>query len=291
MNSSRYLFARFGLAFGLHRKNKRLSEAAEEMHLLRMAEEIMGEDVWKQCEDIEDISVEYWTMRKLAIKKQDLEDRVREAGNVLDDSHEERNALLGESNQACLKLEKKRDELVQKSEVLVAERDHVVSLARQLRRKFDASRTKIQVLSAEAGSADIISDEKKKMEGYRVEFEKLKKSRDEVGRSIARLDEEITTIESKIAEDRQRLRQEASEAYQSIGKANRDVSQLTAEIGLIELDMQEQFVEIGRYVSTHAATNDVCRGICKNHENLVAQMHSLRSSIALNHKLAALAGN
>lgn len=261
------------------------------MHLLRMAEEIMGEDVWKQCEDIEDISVEYWTMRKLAIKKQDLEDRVREAGNVLDDSHEERNALLGESNQACLKLEKKRDELVQKSEVLVAERDHVVSLARQLRRKFDASRTKIQVLSAEAGSADIISDEKKKMEGYRVEFEKLKKSRDEVGRSIARLDEEITTIESKIAEDRQRLRQEASEAYQSIGKANRDVSQLTAEIGLIELDMQEQFVEIGRYVSTHAATNDVCRGICKNHENLVAQMHSLRSSIALNHKLAALAGN
>lgn len=291
MNSSRYLLARMALAFGLHRKNKRLSEAADEMHLLRMAEEILGEDTWDQCEEIEDLSVEYWTLRKLSIRKQEFEERVREAGNVLDDSHEERNALLSESNQACLSLEKKRDDLVRKSEALVAERDHVISQARQLRRKFDASRTKVQVLSGEGGNEEVIRDERRKMSEYKEEFGTLKASRDEVGKRISVLDDEIMRIEEKIAYDRARLREEASEAYQSIGKANRDVSQLTSEIGLIELEMQEQFVEIGRYVSNHASTDQACRKICKDHSNLVAQMQTLRTSIALNHKLAAMAGN
>ena len=84
--------------------------------------------------------------------------------------------------------------------------------------------------------------------------------------------------------------QEASEAYQSIGKANRDISQLSAEIGLIELGIQEHFCAIGRYVSNHASTNPVCRQICKDHLSLIAQMQSLRSSIALNNKLVSMAG-
>lgn len=291
MNSSRYLLARIALSFGIHRKNKRLSEAADEMHLLRMAEEILGEDVWEKAEDIEDISVEYWSLRKLTIKKNELEQKVREAGDVLNFSHEERNAILSESNQACLALEKKRDELVRQSEALVAERDSVISQARQLRRKFDASRTKIQVLSEENGNEDIVREERRKMMEYKTEFGRLKSSRDEVGKCIQKLDRSITRIEETIADDRSRLRQEAAEAYQSIGKANRDVSQLTAEIGLIELEMQEHFCEVGRYVSNHAGSDSVCRQICKDHAHLVAQMQSLRSSIALNHKLAAMAGN
>lgn len=291
MNSSRYLLARIALSFGIHRKNKRLSEAADEMHLLRMAEEILGEDVWEKAEDIEDISVEYWSLRKLTIKKNELEQKVREAGDVLNLSHEERNAILSESNQACLALEKKRDELVRQSEALVAERDSVISQARQLRRKFDASRTKIQVLSEENGNEDIVREERRKMMEYKTEFGRLKSSRDEVGERIQKLDRSITRIEETIADDRSRLRQEAAEAYQSIGKANRDVSQLTAEIGLIELEMQEHFCEVGRYVSNHAGSDSVCRQICKDHAHLVAQMQSLRSSIALNHKLAAMAGN
>ena len=88
-----------------------------------------------------------------------------------------------------------------------------------------------------------------------------------------------------------RLREEASEAYQSIGKANRDVSKLTAEVGLLDLKMQKHRCEIGRYVSNHAGSDATCRQLCKEHSHLVAQMQSLRSSIALNHKLATMASD
>ncbi|MBT7959114.1 MAG: hypothetical protein HN759_07245 [Akkermansiaceae bacterium] len=290
MNSTRYLLARVALSFGIHRKNKRMSEAADEMHLLRLAEEILGEIVWERAEDIEDISVEYWTLRKFMLQKNEIDLKANKAGDVLDLSHEERNAVLNKSNQSCLALEKKRDELFAKSTALVAERDEIISKARLLRRKFDASRTKIQVLSEDVDNAEIVQLERRKLSDYKNEFARLKDSRDEVGERITKLDLLITRIEESIAEDRGRLRQEASEAYQSIGKANRDISQLSAEIGLIELGIQEHFCAIGRYVSNHASTNPVCRQICKDHLSLIAQMQSLRSSIALNNKLVSMAG-
>lgn len=284
------MIARLLLSFGLHRKNKRLSEAADEMHLLRMAEEILGEDVWEQAEEIEALSVEYWNLRKLTIQRDKLQELAAQAGAVLDTSHEERNAILNQTNQACLALEKKRDALISNSESLIAERDKIIAQAQQIRRKFDASRTKVQVLSGEAGTAEIIKLERSKLAGYKVDFAALKAQRDEVGERIHVLDEKIRRIEEAIAEDRKKLRVEASSAYQSIGKANRDMSKLTADIGLIDLEMKEHHCEIGRYVSNHAGSDPVCTKICKDHAHLVAQMQSLRSSIALNHKLAAMAG-
>ncbi len=290
MNSSRYILARLALSFGLHQKNKRLSEAADEMHLLRQAEEILGEDIWEQTEELEDISVEYWTLRKYSMELAKLEDAVAQAGMVLDTSHEERSALLNVTNQACLDLEKKRDELIFQSEVLIAEREKVVSKARMLRRQFDAARTKVQVLSGQEGTENIVKSERKKLASFKEEFTALKKIRDEVGEKINALDEKITEIEKTIAEERAKLREEASSAYQSIGKANRDVSKLASEIGTIKLKMEEHYGEIGRYVSKHVGINPVCTEICKNHTHLIAQMQSLRTSIALNHKLASMAG-
>ncbi len=290
MNSTHYLIARLLLSFGLHRKTKRLSEAADEMHLLRMAEEILGEDVWERVEEIEPLSVEYWSLRKLKIRKKELKEAVAKAGAILDTSHEERNAILNKTNQACLALEKKRDALIAKSESLVAERDKIISQARQMRRKFDASRTKVQVLSGDAGTEEIIKSERSKLAGYKVEFAALKKKREEVGERIEALDEKVSLIEAEITEERKKLRGEASSAYQTIGKANQDMSKLAADIGLVDLKMVEHFGEIGRYVSHHASSDPACTEICKDYSHLIAQMQSLRSSIALNHKLASMAG-
>ncbi|BDS07680.1 hypothetical protein NT6N_27200 [Oceaniferula spumae] len=294
MNSSRYLLARIALAFGIRRKNKRLAEAADELHLLRQAEEILGEDVWEQTEAVEDISVEYWSLRKLQMQVKKLEESIGEADSVLDASHEERNTILNHTTEVCQTLEAQRDELVGESEVLIAKRDEIVGRAQLVKRKFEASKTKISVLSDqdEADLSDdhkeVIAEEKSKLTEYKSTFSKLKKEREAIGEEIAALDEKISAMENELEEDRKRLREEASSAYQNIGKANRDKSKLRAEVSVIEAQMKNHFSEIGRYVSTHAGTEPTCTKICKEHSHLIAQMQSLRSSIALNHKLAAM---
>jgi len=294
MNSSRYLVARIILSFGIHRKNKRLSEAADEMHLLRQAEEILGEDVWEETEDVEEISVEYWNLRKYQISVSKLETSIQEADSILDASHEERNTILNHTNEVCQVLEVERDELIRESEKLIAKRDEIIGRAQQVKRKFEASRTKVMVLTNQdhddgSDHKSEISEERNKLSEYKTLFGGLKEEREAIGDKIQVLDDKITELEARLTEDRKRLRDEASTAYQSIGKANRDKSKLRAEVGVIENEMKQHFSEVGRYVSNHAGTNPTCAKICKDHSHLIAQMQTLRTSIALNHKLAAMA--
>ena len=70
MTSSRYLVARVAQAFGYFRRAQRMADAASEMHLLREAEAQLGATIWEKVENIEELSVEYWNLRKL-IKERD----------------------------------------------------------------------------------------------------------------------------------------------------------------------------------------------------------------------------
>lgn len=289
MNSSRYIISRLMLSFGLHRKNKRLTEAADEMHLLRQAEEILGEDVWELAEDIEAISVEYWNLRKLKMDVANLRDAIQEADSLLNSSHEERNVILSQTNKECQALEAKRNDYIRESEQLIVQRDRTIAEAKLIKRKFEAARTKIQVLGREGGDQAVIEAERQKIKGYKQDFQKLKATRDAIGEQIKGIDDKIMHVEETLGHDRKRLRDEASSAYQSIGKANRDISKLAAEVGVVESEMKLHFCEIGRHVSHNVGVDATCTQICKDHAHLVAQMQSLRSSIALNHKLAAMA--
>ena len=289
MNSSRYIIARFLLSFGLHRKNKRLLEAADEAHLLRQAEEILGEDVWELAEDIEGVSVEYWSLRKLKMEASKYKDAIEQADVLLNTSHEERNVILGQTNQECQALDAKRVDYITQSKELVTQRDRTIAEAKMVKRKFEAARTKIEVIGLEGGADDVIEAERKKIASYKQDFKNLKQEREAVGVEIQDLNEKIRHVEEALGQDRQRLRTEASDAYHSIGKANRDISKLGAEIAVVESEMKLHFCEIGRYISQNVGVDPMCAPICKERSHLVAQMESLRSSIALNHKLAAMA--
>lgn len=295
MNSSRYILARIAMSFGLFNKNKRLSEAADELHLLRQAEEILGADVWPQVEEIEEISVDYWTLRKDQLEIDKLEEQINQADNILDASEEERNAILNHSSTVAQAIEKSRNNLVKELEKLTVQRDHILTSAQQVKRRFEASRTKVSVLSTQDTDSQsnenqtTINEERAKLAGYKEELAELKNERDQVVTQISDINIKISNIETELSTDRKRLRDEASSAYQNMGKANRDKSKLHAEAGLIEEHMKEHYSTIGRYISMNAGTDPICAQLCKENSHLVAQMQSLRSSIALNHKLAAIA--
>ena len=72
MTPSRYIVARVAQAFGYIRRAQRMADAASEMHLLREAEAQLGSMIWANVENIEELSVEYWNLRKLIKEKQEV---------------------------------------------------------------------------------------------------------------------------------------------------------------------------------------------------------------------------
>lgn len=289
MTSYRYLLCRFGLVFGYARKNVRMGDAASEMHLLKEAEAHLGEAVWKNVEDIEALSVEYWNLRKLIKERDRVAKDLAICQSDLAAAHAERANLLGTSTEPYQDLLDERKQVLDELEQLARERDTIVARAREIRRSYDGIKTKQEVLEKEGNhSSEILEKTTARLAQLKKEFSGLKGEREAVAEKIAQGDARIDTIDAEILLRKKERRGAASEAFQHIGDANQEMSTLRAEVGLLNTQMRQLYSEIGRHVSRHASHDAECGRATKEHRGMVEVMQALRNSIQMNHKLAEL---
>jgi len=287
MTSTRYFLFRAALAFGYNRKNIRMGDAAGEMHLLKEAEAHLGEAVWTHVEHIEELSVEYWNLRKISKERKRVAAELEAGENELAEAHEERASLLGATNEPFHDLLQERQTVLEKLEDLARERDRIVANARDIRRNYDGVKLKQEVLEKEGGHTDEeLVKITAKLTDLKKKFSDLKGDRHRIAEKIADGDAHIDTIETRIAERKKERRVKASEALQHIGEGNQKMSTLRAELGLLDTRMRQLYSEIGRHVSRSA--DPACQKACKSHHGMVEVMRALRKSIQLNHKLAEI---
>lgn len=287
MTTTRYIIARIAQAFGVNRRQRRMAEAASEMHLLREAEQVLGQSVWEQVEEVEELGVEYWNLRKLIKEREEVRAKLAECEAILAEAHEQRTSLLGAKSGSQQDLEDRRAELLTGLEKLAKERDSVIQQAREIRRIYDGLKMKFEVLQRE-GSTEAIQKTRTRMAELKVNFTQLKQERDRVADLIAQGDAEVDAIDQELAAEKQKHRAEASIAFQQIGQANRDISSHKAQLGLIDTQMRQLFSEIGRHVSRNAYVSDQCRNAAKGHIPMIDVMRALRRSVAMNHRLAGM---
>lgn len=287
MTPTRYFLARVALAFGISRKQRRMAEAATESHLLREAEQILGERVWQRVEPVEELGIEYWNLRRLHKKRDELREKLRDSEEKLQQAHDQRAALLGAKSEAAEKLEAVRAEELEKLDELARTRDDIVRRARDIRRLYDGIKTKLEVLRAESrDNPETEAASRKRMAELREQFDVLKAERAAIAAKIARHSDTIEDLDEKLDVERKRHRAEAAGAFQMIGEANQAISSLKAEVGLIETEMRQLYGEIGRHVSRSVKGNPACRDAVREWASMVEVMAALRRSINLNHRLA-----
>lgn len=293
MTSSRYFIARFAQAFGFFRKNLRMADAASEMHLLREAETQLGYAVWEKVETIEELSVEYWNLRKLIKERGLVAKNLAECQARLDAAHEERANLLTNTPEIHQDLIDTRSVLLVKIDKFVAQRDDIVAEARDVRRSYDGFKMKLEVLTKELSGGELEQEEitrvKARLLELKEKFSELKQQRIDIGTQIEEGDAKLDVINGELNEKKMSRRALASETFHVIGDGNKQMSTLRAESALLDTQMRQLYAEIGRYVSRHACQNPACAAAAVSHRGLVEVMRALRRSIALNHRLAGTA--
>jgi len=287
MTPARYIICRVAQAFGYTRKNIRLGEAAAEMHLLKEAESHLGKAVWREVEDIEELSTEYWNLRKLIKERDRVAHKLEVSQERLAVAHEERSGLLGISNEPFPDLTGERQKVLQTLENLTRDRDLIVVKARDIRRIYDGLKTKEEVLTAEGNkTAEELGMISKRLSELKQDFSALKAERYAVAEKIAEGDAKIDGIDAEIQRLKKERRAKASEAFQHIGDSNQEISTLRAELGVFDTQMRQLYSEIGRHVSRNASENPACKNATVKHHGLVDVMAALRKSVLLNHKLS-----
>jgi len=286
MTSTKYLVCLVAQAFGYRRKNIRMSEAAEEMHLLKEAESHLGKAMWENVEGIEALSIEYWNLRKLIKERDRVTTELEIRQQQLAVAHQERAGLLGISDEPYEDLLDERLTILNSLEELARQRDLIVAKARDIRRTYDGIKTKEEVLAKEG-----VSDEKDfsaithRLVSLKAQFAELKAERQKVAEKIAEGDAKVDTIDMEILRRKKERRAKASEAFQHIGDANQEISTLRAELGVLDTQMRQLYTEIGKFISRNS-TNAECRKASKEMQWLVDVMGALRKSILFNHKLS-----
>lgn len=286
MTSTKYLVCLVARAFGYNRKNTRMAEAAEETHLLKEAESHLGKAMWENVEGIEALTVEYWNLRKLVKEHDRVAAELESQQKQLAEAHEERASLLGISTEPYKHLLDERQTVLNSLEELSRQRDLIVVKAQKIRRDYDGTKTKEEVLTNEG-----MSDERDfsvithRLTDLKTQFAELRAERQNMTKKIADGDIKVNTIDSEILELKKERRVKASEAFQHIGDANQEISTLRAELGVMDTQMRQLYTEIGKFVSRNTKDSE-CRKASKEMQWLVDVMGALRKSILFNHKLS-----
>jgi|688.fasta_scaffold408511_1 chromosome segregation ATPase len=290
MTSSRYLIARVAQTFGYFRKNQRMADAASEMHLLREAEAQLGMAIWEKVEDIEELSVEYWNLRKFIKEKELIRKKVEDCQIELDKAHEERASVLNNTPEVHQELMDQRIHLLTELETLARRRDEIVAEAREVRRAYDGFKMKLEVLTNESKGSEAdkekIAEVKRRLADLKLKFSDLKKQRLLIGAEIEAGDDKLDLVDEQLNEKKRDRRMHASEAFLVITDGNKEISILRAESGLLDTQMRQLYAEIGRFISRNTHHHPACATAASSHQGLVDVMLALRRSIALNHRLA-----
>lgn len=286
MTRSRYVIAILLQSFGVILKNKRLTDASYEIHLMQDGEEILGAYCWPNIEDIEELSMEYWNLRKLKQEETTLSEKVSNANKTLSNVQNERASLADLSKGSGQELSQKRERLFEKIEGLNIKRDDLLAEAQQTKRRHSALKMQVQVLKEEdSGNQEKINDCRESLTDLRIQFTKSKEHLVEINDKVDSLKDKLSKLQEKIDDKLKGSKEETTESFTQISKANRDITKYQAELGVLREEQAKYFRGIGSFLRINSKRED-CKAACKNQRGLLEQTRLLSLSVDWNRHLA-----
>ncbi|MEJ6719674.1 MAG: hypothetical protein QNK82_14370 [Akkermansiaceae bacterium] len=286
MTRSRYVIAILLQSFGVILKNKRLTDASYEIHLMQDGEEILGAYCWPNIEDIEELSMEYWNLRKLKQEETTISEKVSNSNKTLSNVQNERASLADLSKGSGQELSQKRERLFEKIEALNIKRDDLLAEAQQTKRKHSALKMQVQVLKEEdSGNQEKINDCRESLTDLRIQFTKSKEHLVEINDKVDSLKDKLSKLQEKIDDKLKGSKEETTESFTQISKANRDITKYQAELGVLREEQAKYFRGIGSFLRINSKRED-CKAACKNQRGLLEQTRLLSQSVDWNRHLA-----
>ncbi|MGC6564749.1 MAG: hypothetical protein ACON38_03945 [Akkermansiaceae bacterium] len=285
MTRSRYGIAVLLQSFGYIRKTKRLSDITTEMHLLQDGEEILGATCWANTEKIEELSMEYWTLRRLEQEQAAIAAKIEASEGILESAQQRRLDFADASKEAGDELFQARETLFEELEKLNNARDEIMFEAQVIRRKHGALKMKAKVLLEEENDSGVeIQECREALAVLKGQFEETKERLNQLDFRIDAKDSQLATLQKQVDAKLQGSKGKAEESFAQISQANKDITKYLAELGLLQEEFSQHCRDLGRFLSINEKRPD-CWEACKKRRALLEQLRVLRTSIQLNRKL------
>lgn len=286
MTRTKFFIFSFLKSFGINFTTRRLTEATHELFLMKDGEELLGYSNWMNCENLIDLQSEYWDMKNLSKRRDELvnsEDEIREKiQGVL----QTRSKILDASKDATYDLSEELKQLKFEHAGLLADRQRLFNQGKQVRKNFEGLKMREKFYKENnIVDEDEKSDLASKMEKTVAELQSLKEERDVLIYKIEKAEESIELKQAEIAERRSAIQMKSYENYADAGVKNQDLSSLKNEVSSIDEKMGEHYRTVGKYLFANRGNEEVKKAIQHN-KQVLFQLIVLRKSIHYNHRLS-----
>lgn len=279
MTRTGYIFGKLLSLLGAAPLEKYRTAAAFESHLLMESEAVIGLLIWPDLEQVSDISAEYWNLRKLSKQEDNLQEKIEELSELMETAQDARSRALEDVADATKDDVAERDKTAEKIDRLVKEREDILKEGRSIKRTYSGLKTKLEVLREEDKSKSDPSAETtaKELELYRTQFEKIKARRDAIDERIGELQKPLQNLNVVIEKKNNSIRSKAEEQFGTIGKTNKELSNLKSKMGLLSTEKNALCSEVGRFIINNSKDPDIRKATHKHH-GILSLIEKVRAS-------------
>ena len=286
MTHRQFIIARFFKKFGFEKKNKRLTDAATELQLLREAEDILGKHVWERTEGIDQFKLPYWELRKLIDEKQELIDKIQSIEGKIETIKQNKfEAFTSTSSSNGVDLETMLQQQTDQVQILSEESEDIARVGKNIRTLYDGLILKMQSLEDSNAKQEEIDTERKNIEKLKAKFSSLKQKKTLCDSKLKQETRKLEEVSQSIKMKRNSYKDEASGSFEIMGKANKAISAYRLKMGLIDSKISRHHGNIGKAISKEYFVDAACKNAVSGQSSLCKVMKALRQSIEYNYTL------
>jgi chromosome segregation ATPase len=279
---------RLAWQFGIKQERHRWSAVTRETQLLAEAQDLLGKLAWPMCDEIEDLSGEYWQILDLDKRQQEMRELSEHLTNENEAAQEKLYEIEDRYDHQVQSILSRKRELMEKAVAIMNDVEDIKNRDSDTRRKFGSLKAKLEVLKRQDG------DYAAEIERTRQTLVKLKEAHardlaEITGREseVEKLEQAVQRIDDEVASRRDQLRTETAELVAEIGRRSKQIAELSAKIGSIDTQKGDLSFLIGQYLSNAIDGRDPGTQRALNaFRPIVAKIKSLRASIQYNQRLA-----
>ena len=286
MNSFGYLFHQFAARFGLVSTRSYLRNATEEAVLLAEAQVLLGKLAWKDLEDVDDISTEYWNLRELQ-REQDstqtkLSDFTKSQNALMEEPNEAPDVLTNESFQLEESIRENRSTYLDS----LAEIQQEIGKSNKLYKRFNGLKLKLNVLKNEGADEADLAKIRDQLRETRDEYSSLSRVIAKKKEAASVIEEQGNELQDKAAKNREQITDHHRRRTRNIAENSKTIVEFSARIEQIEKKKRELQKDIGKFLCHNCGKQEDLAAVTKKFSPLLGRIRSLMESIRLNYRLA-----
>jgi chromosome segregation ATPase len=259
-----------------------------ETQLLAEAQDLLGKLAWPKCDQIDDLSGEYWQILDLDKRQNDMRDESERMTSDNESAQEKLYEIEDRYDHQVQSILNRKRELMEKAVEVMNDVEVIKDRDGDTRRRFGSLKAKLEVLKRQDGdfAAEI---EKTRQALVNLKESHAKDLAEITAREteVEKLEQAVQRIDEEVAGRREALKSETTDLVTEIGKRSKYIAELSAKIGSIETQKGELTFLVGQYLSNAIDSRDpgVNRAL-SGYRPIVAKIKSLRASIQYNQRLA-----